>query len=357
MTGRSGLSPYDRPMRARGALLPLIALMASSCAFGAGVEPAPSTTTTTTAPAHHHDHHRRGPQRGGPGGGGRRPPPTTWGPGRPSTGTWRPSSCSGRPPASPRRTRPGWTAWGRPSVDFSVGDVGPADEGAGALVAVHRRGRGGRRRHLGVRRAASRWCGPAPAGWWTGRARVLHPSLEEDDTLRVARTWSTARRLARRGRAAHRLRAGGEGDRGGAGRGGGPRRPGAHPPGTGRHRPGRRPGGDRAARGAARLVRPRGHRPGRRLRRRWPDDLEALPGVMVRDATERGGARLPLRRPRGGHHRPHHRRNPRRPRRAVHRHRRRGPLRPGARPGDPPGGHPRTRRCSGSTSTAGWWRC
>jgi cell division protein FtsI/penicillin-binding protein 2 len=187
MTGRSGLSPYDPPMRARGALLPLIALLASSCAFGAGVEPAPSTTTTTTAA-----------------------PTTTTAAGGLSEddrtaaaqaaadylGAWAAFDwelasqfVAGSPPGFTSAHQAWVEGLGAEAVDFSVGDVGPADEGAGALVqftaAVEVAG-AGTWQYTGsvpVVRSGPRWLVD-----WT--VRVLYPTLEEGDTLAVERTWS-----------------------------------------------------------------------------------------------------------------------------------------------------------------------
>jgi cell division protein FtsI/penicillin-binding protein 2 len=176
-------------MRARGALLPLIALMASSCAFGAGVEPTPSTTTTTTAPstttatttAGLRDEDRAAAAQAAADYLG------AW-----AAFDWELASqfVLGSPPGFSSAHQAWVDGLGAASVDFSVGDVGPADEGAGALVqfsvAVEVGGAGTweYESSVPVVRSGPRWLVD-----WT--RRVLHPSLEEDDVLRVERTWST----------------------------------------------------------------------------------------------------------------------------------------------------------------------
>jgi cell division protein FtsI/penicillin-binding protein 2 len=187
MTGRSGLSPYDRPMRARGALLTLVALTASSCAFGAGVEPTSSSTTITTIPATtttttgglSEDDRTAAAQAAAD-----------------YLGAWAAFDWDlasqfvlGSPPGFTSAHQAWVNGLGAESVDFSVGDVGPADEGAGALVqftaAVEVAG-AGTWEYAGsvpVVRSGPRWLVD-----WT--VRVLYPTLEEGDTLAVERTWS-----------------------------------------------------------------------------------------------------------------------------------------------------------------------
>jgi cell division protein FtsI/penicillin-binding protein 2 len=176
-------------MRARGALLPLIALMASSCAFGAGVEPAPTTapttttaaTTTTTAPTGLSEEDRAAAAQGAADYLG------AW-----AAFDWELASqfVLGSPPGFASAHQAWVDGLGALTVDFSVGDVGPADEGAGALVqfsvAVEVAGAGTweYQSSAPVVRSGPRWLVD-----WT--RRVLHPSLEEDDVLRVERTWST----------------------------------------------------------------------------------------------------------------------------------------------------------------------
>ncbi len=188
MTGETGLSPYAGPMRARGALLPLIALMASSCALGAGVEPIatttttspPSTTTTTIASGLSQEDRAAAAAAAAD-----------------YLGAWAAFDwelaeqfVSGSPPGF-AATHQAWVAGlGATAVSFSVGDVSPADEGAGArvaftgAVALAGAGTWEYEGSVPVLRAEARWL----VDW---SPRVLHPSLEEDDTLRVARTWST----------------------------------------------------------------------------------------------------------------------------------------------------------------------
>lgn len=189
MTGLPSLSSYDRPMRYRAALPALLALVVSSCAFGAGVDPVPSTSTTTTIPA---------------------TSTTTAAPGIDEEdraaaaqaaadylGAWAAFDwelaarfVSGSPPGFAAAHQAWVAGLGAASVAFSVGDVGPADEGAGALVgftaAVEVAGAGTweYESSLPVVRAGARWLVD-----WT--PRVLHPSLATDDVLRVTRTWST----------------------------------------------------------------------------------------------------------------------------------------------------------------------
>ncbi len=174
-------------MRARSALLPLIALMVSSCALGAGVEPASSTTTTTTLPA----------------------TTTTAGGGLSEEdraaaaqaaadylGAWAAFDWElasqfvlGSPPGFTSAHQAWVNGLGAQAVDFSVGDVGPADEGAGALVqfsaAVEVGGAGTweYESSVPVVRSGPRWLVD-----WT--VRILYPTLEEGDTLAVERTWS-----------------------------------------------------------------------------------------------------------------------------------------------------------------------
>ena len=189
MTGRSGLSPYDRLMRARTAWLPLIALLATSCAFGSGVEPAPETTTTTAAAATTtttvatglSDEDRA----------------AAAGAAADYLGAWAALDwelASRFVLGSPDGFTAAHQAWvdglSATGVEFSVGDVGPADEGAGARVgftaAVQVAGAGTweYQGSVPVARSGPRWL----VDWTT---RVLHPSLGDEDTLRVVRTWST----------------------------------------------------------------------------------------------------------------------------------------------------------------------
>jgi cell division protein FtsI/penicillin-binding protein 2 len=176
-------------MRARRALLPLLALLASSCAFGAGVEPGPPTTattapspttTSTTAPGLTHEDRVAAAQAAAD-----------------YLGAWAAFDwdLAARfvtgPPSGLAAAHQAWAAGlGATAVAFTVGDVGPADEGAGALVGFHAAvevagaGTWEYDGSIPVVRAGARWL----VDWTT---RVLHPSLEEEDVLRVARTWST----------------------------------------------------------------------------------------------------------------------------------------------------------------------
>lgn len=173
-------------MRARGALLPLIVLAASSCALGAGVEPVPSTTTTsatsttTTSAASGLSQEDRAAAASAA---------------ADYLGAWAASDwelaarfVSGSPPGFAAAHRAWLTGLGAASVDFSVGDVSPADEGAGArvaftaAVALVGAGTWEYEGSVPVLRAEGRWL----VDW---SPRVLHPSLDNEDTLRVARTW------------------------------------------------------------------------------------------------------------------------------------------------------------------------
>jgi cell division protein FtsI/penicillin-binding protein 2 len=169
-------------------MLPLIALMASSCALGAGVEPVPSTTATTAPPT----------------------TTTTAASGLSQVdraaaaeaaadylGAWAASDwelaarfVSGSPPGFAAAHQAWVDGLGAAAVEFSVGDVSPADEGAGArvaftaAVALAGAGTWEYEGSVPVLRAEARWL----VDW---SPRILHPSLEEGDTLRVTRTWST----------------------------------------------------------------------------------------------------------------------------------------------------------------------
>ncbi|HSQ37064.1 MAG TPA: penicillin-binding transpeptidase domain-containing protein [Acidimicrobiia bacterium] len=175
-------------MRARAAFAAVLALAASSCSFGAGVEPVPSTTstavpagTTTSVPA------------------GLTPEDRTaaaaaaadyldaW-----ASFDWALAShfVTG-PPAGFTAAHEGWAEGvGASSAAFIVEDILPADDGAGALVTftatieVAGAGAWEYQGSLPVVRAGRGWL----VNW---SPAVLHPSLEEGDTLRVARTWQT----------------------------------------------------------------------------------------------------------------------------------------------------------------------
>jgi len=186
MTGVCPLPSYDRLMTARRALLPLLALLASSCSFGGGVEPPLATTTTTTAPtttttaAGLDQEDREAAAQAAADYLG------AW-----AAFDWELAArfVSGPPPGFAAAHQEWLTGLGAASVGFSVGDVNPADEGAGALVgftaAVEVAGAGTWEysSSLTVVRAGARWLVD-----WT--PRVLYPTLEEGNTLRVARTWS-----------------------------------------------------------------------------------------------------------------------------------------------------------------------
>jgi len=176
-------------MRAHRVLLPLVALVASSCALGSGIEPpAAATGSTTTVPV----------------------TTTTAAPSLTEAdraaaaeaaadylGAWAAFDWDlasqfafGFPPGFAAAHQAWATGLGAPAVAFTVGDVGPADDGAGALVgysaAVQVPGAGTweYQGSVPVLRAGARWL----VDW---SPRVLHPSLEEGDTLRLTRTWST----------------------------------------------------------------------------------------------------------------------------------------------------------------------
>jgi cell division protein FtsI/penicillin-binding protein 2 len=179
---------YDRPMRARSALVALLALAASSCAFGAGTEPASSTTSpslpagaTTTVATGLTAEDRAA-----------------------ATGTaadylvawasfdWPEASrfVVGPPPGFTAAHQEWAESLGASAATFLVGEAYPADDGAGAVVtftaAVEVAGAGTWEyvASLPLVRAGARWL----VDW---SPAVLHPALQEGDTLRVARTWPT----------------------------------------------------------------------------------------------------------------------------------------------------------------------
>jgi cell division protein FtsI/penicillin-binding protein 2 len=175
-------------MRARGALVALLALVASSCSLGAGVEPAPWTASTavpaatTTSVAAGLTAQDRAAAAGAA---------------ADYLGAWASFdwSLASRsvigPPAGFTRAHQAWVdALGALSATFAVEDVLPADDGAGAMVsftaAVEVAGAGTWEYGgiLPVVRAGQRWL----VDW---SPAVLHPALEEGDALRVARTWPT----------------------------------------------------------------------------------------------------------------------------------------------------------------------
>ena len=175
-------------MRARGALVAVLALVASSCSLGAGVEPVPWTTSTalpaetTTSVAAGLTAEDRAAAAGAAAG---------------YLGAWASFdwALASRfvigPPAGFARAHQAWAeALGASSATFAVEDVLPADDGAGAVVsftaAVEVAGAGTWEygNILPVVRAGQRWL----VDW---SPAVLHPSLEEGDALRVARTWPT----------------------------------------------------------------------------------------------------------------------------------------------------------------------
>jgi len=175
-------------MRARGVLVAILALAAASCSSGAGIPPAPAGTTSTTAPA-----------------------PTTSVP----TGLtaedqaaaaaaaagylaaladfdWaRAATFVTGPPSGFARAHQAWRdGLAAAAATFTVGETRPADDGAGAAVsfsaAVEIAGAGTWEYagSLPVVRAGSRWL----VAW---SPAALHPSLNEGDTLRVTRSWPT----------------------------------------------------------------------------------------------------------------------------------------------------------------------
>lgn len=181
------LPSYDLPMRARAAFLVMLALAATSCSAGAGVQPAPPTAPVTV------------------------PDEATSLPGGP-TGEDRAAALAvaadylaawagfdweraaqfvvGPPPGFTAAHRTWAENLGATAAVFEVGEVHPADDGAGATVvfsaAVEVAGAGTwvYESSLPLVRAGVRWLVD-----WT--PAVLHPSLQEGDTLRVSRTWPT----------------------------------------------------------------------------------------------------------------------------------------------------------------------
>ncbi|MBM3696450.1 MAG: penicillin-binding protein, partial [Actinobacteria bacterium] len=177
-------------MRARCALLLVVTLATESCALGTGVAPEPvpttttastTTTTSTTIPAGLSQEERAAAAQAA----------------ADYLGAWAAfdwdlaSRFVTGPPSGFAAAHQAWAqSLGAVTVAFTVGDVGPADEGAGALVgfsAAVEVGGAGTWEYQGsapLVRAGSRWL----VDW---SPRVLLPSLEEGDTLRLARTWAT----------------------------------------------------------------------------------------------------------------------------------------------------------------------
>jgi len=175
-------------MRARAAIVALLALAASSCSFGAGVEPLPPTTSTTLPTATTTSVAA-----------GLTPEDRVAAAGAAADylGAWASfdwALASRFVTGSPTDFTAAHRAWaqeiGASSAAFTVEDALPADDGAGAVVtftATVEVGGAGTWEYEGslpVVRAAQRWL----VNW---SPAVLHPSLEEGDALRVTRTWAT----------------------------------------------------------------------------------------------------------------------------------------------------------------------
>jgi cell division protein FtsI/penicillin-binding protein 2 len=180
--------PYDRPMRACAAIVALLALAASSCSFGAGVAPLPPTTFATVPVG-----------TTTPGAIGLTPEDRVAAAGAAADylGAWASfdwalaSRFVTGPPAGFTAAHRAWAEGiGASSAAFTVEDVLPADDGAGAVVTftatieVAGAGPWEYEGNLPVVRAGQRWL----VNW---SPAVLHPSLEEGDALRVTRTWGT----------------------------------------------------------------------------------------------------------------------------------------------------------------------
>jgi cell division protein FtsI/penicillin-binding protein 2 len=175
-------------MRARAAFVAVLALAVSSCSFGAGVEPLPPTTSTTVA---------AGTTTSVPAGLTPEDRTAAAGAAADYLGAWASfdwvlaSRFVTGPPAGFTAAHRAWAQGvGASSAAFTVEDVHPADDGAGAVViftaAIEVAGAGTWEYEgsLPVVRAAQRWL----VNW---SPAVLHPSLEEGDALRVTRTWAT----------------------------------------------------------------------------------------------------------------------------------------------------------------------
>ena len=175
-------------MRARAAFAAVLALAASSCSFGAGVEPSPPTTSTT-APA--------GTTTSVPAGLTPQDRTAAAAAAADYLGAWASfdwALASGfvtGPPAGFAAAHQDWAEGvGASSAAFIVEEVFPADDGAGAVVTftatieVAGAGAWEYEGSVPVVRAGQRWL----VDW---SPAVLHPSLEEGDTLRVMRTWPT----------------------------------------------------------------------------------------------------------------------------------------------------------------------
>ncbi len=174
-------------MRARGALVAVLALAASSCSYGAGIEPAPPTTSTTVPES----------MTSVPAGLTAEDRTAAAGAAADYLGAWASfdwplaSRFVVGPPTGFTSAHETWAeGLGATSAAFTVGDVRPADDGAGAVVsftaAIEVAGAGTweYQGSLPVVRAGQRWL----VDW---SPAVLHPSLEEGDMLAVARTWPT----------------------------------------------------------------------------------------------------------------------------------------------------------------------
>jgi cell division protein FtsI/penicillin-binding protein 2 len=174
-------------MRARGVLVAVSALAAASCSLGAGIEPAPigpttvppATTTSVAGGLTPEDHAAALAVAAGY--------LEAW-----ASFDWtRAARYVTGPPAGFTDAHKAWAeGLGVAAAAFTVGESRPADDGAGAIVsftaAVEIAGAGTWEYEgsMPLMRAGQRWL----IAW---SPVVLHPSLQDGDTLRVARTWPT----------------------------------------------------------------------------------------------------------------------------------------------------------------------
>lgn len=175
-------------MRARAVLVAVLALAAASCSSGAGIPPAPATGTSTSAPGTTisvpagltpEDHTAASAAAADY--------LTAW-----SNFEWaRAATFVTGPPAGFAEAHQAWArGLGNPTASFTVGESRPADDGAGAVVsfsaAVEIAGAGTWEYtgSLPMVRAGTRWL----VAW---SPAALHPSLGEGERLRLTRTWPT----------------------------------------------------------------------------------------------------------------------------------------------------------------------
>ncbi len=174
-------------MRAGAALAAVLVLAAPSCSFGAGTDPAP-LTTSSSLPA------QASTLSGGPtaddlagAAGTAGDYLSAW-----AFFDWERASrfVVGPPPGFAAEHQSWVESLGATAAVFEVGEVHPADDGAGLVVAftaaveVAGAGTWEYRGSVPLVRAGARWL----VDW---SPAVLHPSLQEGDTLRAARTWPT----------------------------------------------------------------------------------------------------------------------------------------------------------------------